>query len=123
MKIWLQIISLSALAFVCSGCGKFTTMVSSDGENPIVTICGQKAKLPAKVCFNCAKKQAQIHAKCKRIVGAEVQILNEDNPNYENSSTNSKFLILGAKKGKKLEIQNADKKAKYVIVPAYPKCK
>ena len=123
MKIWLQIISLGVITFLCSGCGKFVTMVSSDGENPIVTICGQKAELPAKVCFNCNKKQAQIQAKCKRFKGAEVQILNEDNPNYENSSINSRFLILSAKNGKKLEIQNADKKAKYVIVPAYHKCK
>lgn len=84
---------------------------------------GKKPNSLQKYALIARKKQAQIHAKCKRIVGAEVQILNEDNPNYENSSTNSKFLILSAKKGKKLEIQNADKKAKYVIVPAYPKCK
>lgn len=120
----LKILAFGLLAFLFSGCSKaFVTMISSDGGSPIITIDGQKARLPAKVCFNCNKKQAQIKVKRKIFKGGkEVQILNEDNPSYENSSVNSEFLIFSAQKAKNLGIKNGDKKSKYVIVPAYPKC-
>ena len=119
-----RIVAFGLLAFLFSGCQKaFVTMVSSDGGNPIITIDGQKARLPAKVCFNCNKKQAHIKVKRKMFKGGkEVQILNEDNPSYENSSVNAEFLIFGAQKANKLGIKNGDKKSKYVIIPAYSKC-
>lgn len=122
MKYILSIIAFSLVAILFGGCGSMVTIISSDGGNPIITIDGQKAQLPAKVCFKCNKKVAQIKAKYKNYKGAEVQILNEDNPNYENSSVNSWFLIFSAQNTKQLGIQNGDKKAKYVIYPAYPKC-
>ena len=63
--------------------------------------------------FNCNKKQAQIKVKRKKFKGGkEVQILNEDNPSYENSSVNAEFLIFGAQKANKLGIKNGDKKSK-----------